>query len=74
MDADYYTDEDAFQKRVEEDAATFRPNGQLIHSYLRPSPSAKGKGKGSAAQQALDPSNEDTIEYEVYHVRNQCLL
>ncbi|KAG2020734.1 histone acetyltransferase type B catalytic subunit [Coprinopsis cinerea AmutBmut pab1-1] len=64
---DFYTDEVAFQKRVEEDATTFRPSGQLIYSYLRPSPSSKGKGKGNASTQPLDPTSEDTVEYEVYH-------
>jgi hypothetical protein len=46
----------------------FRPLGNRIHSYLRVSPSAQGKGKGVAAPADLDPESEDVIEYEVYHV------
>ncbi|TFK27427.1 histone acetyltransferase type B catalytic subunit [Coprinopsis marcescibilis] len=61
---DYYTDEAEFLKRVEDDATSYKPSGQLVHSYLRPSPSSKGKGKIST--QLLDASSEDTIEYEVY--------
>ncbi|KAH6918972.1 histone acetyltransferase type B catalytic subunit [Coprinopsis sp. MPI-PUGE-AT-0042] len=64
---DYLTDETTFQKRVAEDATSFNPLGERIYSYNRPSPSAKGKGKGIASTQALDPTSEDTVEYEVYH-------
>jgi histone acetyltransferase 1 len=51
--------------RVEEDATTFKPHGDLIHTYTRPSPSASGKGKGSAP---LNLEDKDAIVYEVYHV------
>ncbi|KAF4614777.1 hypothetical protein D9613_003276 [Agrocybe pediades] len=65
----YITDEEAFLKKVEEDAETFRPPGQLIYSYTRPSPksSSKGKRKRDGNNQALDPSSEDVVEFEVYH-------
>ncbi|PPQ67652.1 hypothetical protein CVT25_012680 [Psilocybe cyanescens] len=65
----YYTDEEAFLKKVEEDADTFRPPGQLIYSYTRPSPSSssKGKRKRSGNNQTLDPQSEDVVEFEVYH-------
>ncbi|KAJ2917657.1 hypothetical protein MD484_g2817, partial [Candolleomyces efflorescens] len=65
---DYYTDEAKFLQRVEEDATSFRPSGQLIHSYTRLSPSAKGKkGKGNANTQILEAGSVDVVEYEVYH-------
>ncbi|KDR81878.1 hypothetical protein GALMADRAFT_90297 [Galerina marginata CBS 339.88] len=66
---DYMTDEETFLKRVEEDADSFRPPGQLIYSYTRPSPksSSKGKRKRDGNKQSLDPQSEDVIEYEVYH-------
>jgi hypothetical protein len=70
---DYYTDEAKFLQRVEEDAASFRPSGQLIYSYTRPSPAAKGKGKGNANTQTLEAGSEDVVEYEVYHVRSPFL-
>ncbi|PPR06189.1 hypothetical protein CVT26_005463 [Gymnopilus dilepis] len=64
----YYTDEEAFLKRVEEDADSFRPPGQLIYSYTRPSPKSSAKGKRKRdGEQILDPHSEDVIEYEVYH-------
>jgi len=71
--AGYYTDEESFLKRVEDDANTFRPPGQLIYSYTRPTPNtaSKGKRKRSGTGQDLNPANDEVIEFEVYHV---CLL
>ncbi|KAG7086509.1 hypothetical protein E1B28_002462 [Marasmius oreades] len=66
---DVETDEETFHKRVEEDALNFRPLGQLIHSYTRPSPKFKGKGKLAPTNVVLDPENEDAVVYEVYHTR-----
>ncbi|KAJ7722299.1 histone acetyltransferase type B catalytic subunit [Mycena maculata] len=68
MPPDYYKDEKAFLARVEEDATTFRPPGQMIHTYTRPAQHAKGpKGKGVAEPQNLDPESEDAVVFEVYH-------
>ena len=66
----YYTDEQAFLQRVEEDAESFRPPGQFIYSYTRPSPNSasKGKRKRTGTSQALNAADEDVVEYEVYHV------
>lgn len=66
----YYKDEEAFLKRVEEDATIFKPLGQLIYSYTRPSPnsSSKGKRKRTGNTKPLDPGSEDAVEFEVYHV------
>ncbi|KAJ7581507.1 histone acetyltransferase type B catalytic subunit [Mycena floridula] len=55
---DYYKDEKEFQARVEQDATSFRPMGQMIYSYTR---SLKGKGK------VVDPDSEDAVVFEVYH-------
>jgi hypothetical protein len=65
VDLGYYRDEAEFLTRVEEDAIAFKPQGDLIHAYTRPSPSASGKGKGIAA---LTPEDKDAVVYEVYHV------
>ncbi|KAF8655817.1 hypothetical protein AX16_002902 [Volvariella volvacea WC 439] len=65
----YFTEESEFLACVEEDATNFRPAGQLIYSYTRPSPLAleKGKGKEKSSSQLLDSESEDAIVYEVYH-------
>ncbi|KAI5831336.1 histone acetyltransferase type B [Schizophyllum commune Tattone D] len=63
----YYTDEAEFSKRVSEDALAFKPPGERIHTYTRPSPTAAGKGKGKDT--TSDPNNENVVEFEVYHVR-----
>lgn len=65
---DYYKDEAEFLARVEEDATTFKPSGQLIYSYTRPSTVHSGKGKSAANIQNLDPESEDAVVFEVYHV------
>jgi histone acetyltransferase 1 len=54
--------------RVEEDATNFKPSGQLIYSYIRPSPLQTGKGKGAVQIQNLDLESEDAVVFEVYHV------
>ncbi|EGO21779.1 hypothetical protein SERLADRAFT_451781 [Serpula lacrymans var. lacrymans S7.9] len=64
---DYYTDEQTFLTRVEEDAASFAPMGKLIHSYTRPSPSSKSKGKSVIRNEQLNPDSRDVVTYEVYH-------
>lgn len=63
----YYTKEADFLKRVEEDAISFKPNGQLIYSYTRPS--TKGKEKGLDNFDNIDSESEDATVFEVYHVR-----
>ncbi|KAJ7118794.1 acyl-CoA N-acyltransferase [Mycena epipterygia] len=71
MPSDFLKDEKEFLARVEEDATTFRPTGQMIYTYTRPAPhssASKSKGKGVAQSQALDPESEDAVVFEVYHV------
>lgn len=63
---DYYTSETEFLARVEEDAEIFKPSGEKIYSYTRPSPTSNSKGKTAATTLAED--DEDAIVYEVYHV------
>jgi histone acetyltransferase 1 len=65
----YKRDEAAFSRLVEEQSTSFKPLGEKVYSYKRASPSAKGKGKGVALPENLDPDGENTIEYEVYRVR-----
>lgn len=75
LDPGYYKDEEKFLAVVEEHATSFRPVGQLIHTYTRPSPAAsKDKGKGVTSQQSLDPESDDTIVFEAYHVSLYYLL
>jgi len=64
----YHTDEASFQRAVEAQA-DFKPEGKLVYSYTRPSPSAKSKGKATSLHRELDPTSEDVVEFEVYHVR-----
>jgi hypothetical protein len=60
---DYSTDEEAFLSRVEQDAVTFKPSGQMIYSYTRPSPAVVRKGK-----ETPDSESGDAIVFEVYRV------
>ncbi|KAI0759471.1 acyl-CoA N-acyltransferase [Irpex lacteus] len=56
----YTNDLDKFLQVVESDAISFKPLGQKIHSYTRPSRSNAPLGSSKA-------STDDIIEYEVYH-------
>ncbi|KAJ7168325.1 histone acetyltransferase type B catalytic subunit [Mycena crocata] len=70
MPSDYLKDKATFLARVEEEATTFRPTGQMIYTYTRPAPhssASKSKGKGIAQSQILDPESEDAVVFEVYH-------
>jgi histone acetyltransferase 1 len=64
--SDHYTDEASFSARVREDATAFKPLGDLIYSYARPSPGAVGKVKGASV---VNLDSEDAVVFEVYHVR-----
>ncbi|KDQ59621.1 hypothetical protein JAAARDRAFT_33203 [Jaapia argillacea MUCL 33604] len=65
---DYYKIEETFLDRVEQEATSFTPLGNKIYSYCRPSPAAtKGKGKKVISNEMLDPEDEDTVVFEVYH-------
>ena len=67
----YYKDEEAFLKRVEEDAVNFKPFGKLIYSYTRPAPATAAKGKEAVDSKIPESSiSDDMIEFEVYHVRD----
>lgn len=62
---------------MEQDRTTFKPSGQLIHSYVRLSPLAAANGKGKAAantQQTLDSEDANAVVYEVYHVSPGIIL
>ncbi|KAG6332244.1 hypothetical protein ID866_6845 [Astraeus odoratus] len=56
---EYETDEAKFLTRVEEDAISFKPIGNLLHSYKR---SLRTKPTSSTPKQG-----ENAVEYEVYH-------
>jgi histone acetyltransferase 1 len=58
-------DESEFSTRVAQEAASFVPYGNKIHSYTRSVLPASAKGKGPATQAAVDG---EIVEYEVYHV------
>lgn len=66
--AGYFKDEDEFLKRVEEDAISFKPYGKKIYSYSRPANTLSSKGKNVSIAQVLNPEDEETVEFEVYHV------
>jgi len=61
----YYKDEASFSAQVDQDATTFKPLGELVYSYTRPSRGAISKGKGTAVP---DVAGEDDLVFEVYHV------
>ena len=63
----YYTDEQEFLKRVEEDAINFKPAGEKIYSYSRAATTLP-KGKNVAISQVLSPEDQETVDFEVYHV------
>lgn len=74
---DYYKDEAAFFERVEQDATTFRPPGKLIYTYTRPVSTISRKGKNVAPDsssngdhqlQVHNPEDDETVDFEVYHV------
>ncbi len=69
---DYYTDEKKFLERVEHDALNFKPFGQKIYSYTRAATTLT-KGKNVAIPQVLSPEDEETVDFEVYHVSNAFL-
>ncbi|KZV70737.1 histone acetyltransferase type B catalytic subunit [Peniophora sp. CONT] len=64
---DYYKSEADFLARVEEDAESFKPFGEKIYSYTRPSPASRSKGKSTAP--VLPEEDEDAVVYEVYHTK-----
>ncbi|KAF8810097.1 histone acetyltransferase type B [Phlegmacium glaucopus] len=61
----YRTDEPSFLELVENDAMTFKPQGQKVFSYTRPLSHTSSKGKGKSSD--LDPQSQDVLEFEVYH-------
>lgn len=54
---DYDTDEATFLTRVQEDAVSFKPIGNVVHTYTRSAPSTSGSSSAI----------RDVVEYEVYH-------
>lgn len=69
---DYYTDEKKFLERVEHDALNFKPFGKKIYSYTRAATTLT-KGKNVAIPQVLNPEDEETVDFEVYHVSSVSL-
>lgn len=55
-------------KLVEEDATAFKPYGKKIYSYSRSASMLSSKGKNVAIEQVMSPGDEETVEFEVYHV------
>ena len=70
--AGYDTDEDKFLKRVEHDAIHFKPYGEKIYSYTRAATTLT-KGKNVAIPQVLSPEDQETVDFEVYHVSSPVL-
>lgn len=63
----YSTDEQEFLDRVEHDATHFKPYGEKIYSYTRAATTLP-KGKNVSIAQVLGPDDEETVDFEVYHV------
>jgi hypothetical protein len=75
---DRIKDEASFRKQVEEDAISFKPMGEKIHSYFRKRGSYKGKDPRDRAirrnkKEEVHEDDEDAITYEVYHVSSTSL-
>lgn len=66
--SDYTKSESAFATTVEEDATAFKPLGEKIASYVRPTVSGKGKGKANGAAPPPSEDDDGAVVYEVYHV------
>ncbi|KAI0082849.1 histone acetyltransferase type B catalytic subunit [Panus rudis PR-1116 ss-1] len=78
---DYYTDEAEFLKRVEEEATTFKPFGELIHTYTRDVNHAvrvetgsddswddRKKPEASSSKTPEPPAPMEIVQYEIYRV------
>ncbi|KAF9505816.1 hypothetical protein BS47DRAFT_1322163 [Hydnum rufescens UP504] len=66
--SDYLKLEAAFKERVKEEAKSFRPCGEKVFSYPRPSGYRPTSGKGKVkAGDALDEDSEGVSLFEVYH-------
>lgn len=84
--ADYTKSSTTFDETVEADATTFKPMGEKLAAYVRPSGAllaslagqskskGKGKGKGKAngapVEIDLQEDSKDAVVYEVYKVSN----
>lgn len=80
--ADYTKSASTFEETVEADATSFKPMGEKLAAYVRPSgayvasklPKGKGKGKGKGKANGgvieLDVAEDspDAVVYEVYKV------
>lgn len=78
--ADYTKSSTTFQETVESNATSFRPLGEKLAAYVRPSgayiasklPKGKGKGKGKANGGVIEldvtEDSSDAVVYEVYKV------
>jgi hypothetical protein len=61
--------EAAFKERVKEEAKSFRPCGEKVFSYPRPSGYRPASGKGKVKTgDALDGDGEGVSLFEIYHV------
>lgn len=78
--ADYTKSASTFEETVEADSTSFKPMGEKLAAYVRPSgayiasklPKAKGKGKGKANGGLIEldvkEDSPDAVVYEVYKV------
>lgn len=78
--ADYTKSSTTFEETVEADSTSFRPLGEKLAAYVRPSgayiasklPKGKGKGKGKAnggvIELDVEDDSPDAVVYEVYKV------
>ncbi|KEP53741.1 histone acetyltransferase type B catalytic subunit [Rhizoctonia solani 123E] len=61
----YSKSAESFQDTVEKEAATFRPLGEKIHTYVR---RATGHGKGKSKEASpISEDDPDAVVFEVYH-------
>lgn len=69
---DYVTDYDSFKSQLAQDAVSFKPFGEKIGEYRRPSASSleksKGKGKEVRKRGIDDLDDEGDVVYEMWKV------
>jgi histone acetyltransferase 1 len=86
--ADYTKSSTTFEETIEADSTSFRPMGEKLAAYVRPSgayiasklPKSKGKGKGKANGGVIEleldfpEDSPDAVVYEIYKVGSEPYL
>ncbi|KAF8638881.1 hypothetical protein AX17_001935 [Amanita inopinata Kibby_2008] len=63
----YHSDEGQFLQQVEDDAISFQPHGNLIHSYICPSHNTLNMRTTASKNAFQGETDDDSVAFEVYH-------